>query len=62
MPGAAGAATVMINDGAYHEINDATYNEDYVYVRNADCPPNWPTSGNPWDFCSNPGDPTDVER
>jgi hypothetical protein len=50
----------MINDGDYHEIDDATYIDDYVHVRNDGCPPGWP--GAPAQApCPSPGDPTEVE-
>jgi hypothetical protein len=42
-------------------ISTAAYDDDYVYVRNAGCPPGWPSSGNAWDDCPSPGARTEVE-
>jgi hypothetical protein len=54
------ADTIMVNDGAYHRIDDASYADDIVYVRNYGCPPGWPSTS-PSDLCPSPGDPTEVE-
>ena len=59
-PVAAGAADVLINNGLDcsnpgNVIDHATYQSDYVYVRNAGC--GTPDPGSP---CASPGDATEV--
>ncbi len=42
-------------------IDDWTYQDAFVHVRNVGCPPGWPGSGFPVDDCPSPGPPTEVE-
>jgi len=72
--GAASATVTCIDDGVLYcvinnglgppepenVIDDATYYDANVTVRNVGCPPGWP-SGNPGDPCPSPGGPTEVE-
>jgi hypothetical protein len=62
LAGAADAADILINNGMAPpnplNVIDAAddYSEDYVFVRNVDCPP----GGSLGDPCPSPGAPTDV--
>lgn len=65
LPTAALAAFVVIENGSAppdpaNVINDDAHISDSVFVRNAGCPPFWP-SGSPQADCPAPGPPTDVE-
>jgi hypothetical protein len=56
---------VVINNGgtcpdSANVIDAASYPDDDVYVRDVGCPPGWPSSGEPYDFCPSPGTATQV--
>jgi hypothetical protein len=55
----------VINNGSTspnpdNVIDDASYQGDFVFVRNVGCPPDWPAD-NADDPCPDPGAPTQVE-
>lgn len=58
--GIAHASEIVINNGLTppnpaNVIDHTTYSSDWVFVHNVGCP-----SGNPYDPCPSPGNPTDV--
>jgi cysteine-rich repeat protein len=64
IPSTCVSGSCIINNGLAppspdNVIDDMTYLEDIVFVRNVGCSPEWP-SGNAWETCLSPGAPTEV--
>jgi hypothetical protein len=67
--GPPGEEDCVINNGLAppnpeNVIDDSTYLDDWIIVRNVGCPPVWPAQppeGTAWSPCPSPGGPTEVE-